>query len=475
MTGKKALFILCCYLSLGSPLITAPEEVKNGVILDKVVCRQSPNHSYALYLPTGYSPDKSWPILYALDPAARGKVPVERFAQAAEKYQVIVAGSNGARNGPWGAIFSAVIAMWEDTRFRFSIDPRQITVAGFSGGSRAASMFMRITGQPVAAIMACGAGLAAELSPSDTRPAFYHGVVGYEDFNYQEMMGLEEKLQEKGLPHRFLVFDGPHNWPPPEICRRVLGWIVCRAMVQGLRPNEEKTVQEVFGAELEAARTLEASGRIVQAVKDYEALAAAFKGLAEPLGLQAKIDQLKRGPDFAKALKKERSLGEQEKRFVDTYRSVLVSIERNPPDPAELYQMLFDLGLGGLTKKAEKSDWPEEKAMARRLLTGLEIEAREKGYEYYGRQDARRSIPFFEVATKAGGPFQTWRRVNHFNLACAHALAGHTKDALANIRKAIENGLTDPELLEKEEAFQSLFQNQDFQKILKSLREKNKR
>jgi len=475
MTGKKALFTLCCYFTLGSRLLCAQDELKNGVILDKVVCRQSPNHSYALYLPTGYSPDKTWPILYALDPAARGKVPVERFAQAAEEFHVIVAGSNGARNGPWGAIYSAVIALREDTRLRLSIDPKQIYVTGFSGGSRAASMFMRITGEPVAAIMACGAGLATELSPSDVGPAFYYGVVGVEDFNYQELVGLEEKLEEKGLPHRFLVYDGPHNWPPPEICRRVLGWIVCRAMVQGLRPNEEKTVQEVFGAELEAARTLEASGRIVQAVKDYEALAAAFKGLAEPLGLRAKIDQLKHSPDYAKTLKKERARRDQEKRFVETYRSVLVSIERNPPDLVDLYQMLFDLGLGGLAKKAEKSDRPEEKAMARRLLTGLEIDASEKGNEYYSQRDARRAILFFEVAVKASGPFPTWRRVNHFNLACAQALAGHTKNALANIRKAIENGLTDPELLEKEEAFQSLFQNQDFQKILKSLREKNKR
>lgn len=134
--------------------------------------------------------------------------------------------------------------------------------------------------------------------------------------------------------------------------------------------------------------------------------------------------------------------------------------------------MLFDLGLGGLAKKSEKSDRPEETALARRSLAGLEIDAREKGYEYYNRQDARRSILFFEVAAKAGGPFQPRRRVNHFNLACAYALAGNTRDALANIRKAIENGLTDPELLEKEEAFQSLLQNQDFQKILKSLREK---
>jgi tetratricopeptide (TPR) repeat protein len=472
MAIKKAWIVPWCLFAFGSPLLPAQEELKNGVILDKVVCRQSPSHSYALYLPSDYSGDKSWPILYALDPGARGKVPVERFLQAAEKFRVIVAGSNGARNGPWGAIFSAIIAMWEDTRLRLSIDPEQIYVTGFSGGSRAASMFAKITGEPVAAILACGAALATDLSPADIQPAFYYGVVGFEDFNYQEMMDLEEKLEEKGFPHRFLVFDGPHGWPTPEVCQRVLGWIVCRSMAQGLRPKEEKTGQEVFASELEATRTLEASGRIVQAVKGYEALATAFPDLAQPLGLEAKIDQLKKGSNYTKALKKERAVRDQEKLLINSYRRILVSIERFFLDPVMLNQMLLDFGLSSLIKKAEKSARPEEKAMARRVLSGLEIESRERGYEYTNRQDVRRAIRFFELAVKAGDLFPTWRRINRFNLACVQALAGQTKHALANIRKAVEYGLTDPELLEKEEAFQSLRRDPDFQQILKNLREK---
>jgi hypothetical protein len=472
MAIKKTWIVPCCLLILCSPLLPVEEELKNGVILDKVVCRQSPSHSYALYLPSQYSADRIWPILYALDPGARGSVPVERFLQAAEKFQVIVAGSNGSRNGPWEAIFSAIIAMWEDTRFRLSIDPKQVYVTGFSGGSRAASMFMRITGGPVAAIIGCGAGLAAELSPVAIKTAFYYGVIGLEDFNYQEMIGLEAALEEKGLAHRFLVFDGPHNWPPAEVCDRALGWIVCRAMAQGLRPKEDKTVQEVFETELGAARALEASGRILQAVKDYEALLADFQDLARSCDLQSQVDRLKKSPDFAKALKKKRACGEEEARAVEAYRRILSSIERNPPSVTDLKRMLNDFGVDSLARKADKSDQPEEKALARRLLAGLEIYAREKGYESYNQRDIRRSILYFEVAAKAGHPLLTRRRADYYNLACAHARAGHVQEALANIRKSVENGLADPELLEKEEDFQPLRQHPDFQKILHSLREK---
>ncbi len=472
MSAKKTLFILCCGLITASPFLLAQEDIKTGMILDKVVCRQSPSQSYALYLPSGYSPDKSWPILYALDPAARGKVAVEHFAQAAEKWQVIVAGSNNARNGPWGAIFSAVIAMREDTKYRFSADPRQIYVTGFSGGSRAASMFMKFTGEPVAAIIGCGAGLAVEISAPEIKPAYYFGLVGNEDFNYQEMAGLEEKLKENGIPHRFLVFDGPHNWPPAEICGRALSWVVCRSMAQGLGPKEENAFQETFQAELEAARTLETAGHILHAVKGYEALLAEFPELAQPLDLGAQVARLKQGPDFIKAFKKELALRQEEKRGVDDYRNILAAIEQTPPNQLYFNRMLYDLGLDNLTGEAEKSDRPEEKAMARRLLAGLETDSRDKGNEFYQKGDMVRAVFFFEVTAKAGRLNPVWRRANYYNLACAHSRAGHTKEALDNIRKAVEYGLTDPKTLENDEDFARLRRHPEFQKILKSLREK---
>jgi hypothetical protein len=45
-----------------------------------------PHHqgqSYWMFAPANYTADQAWPILYCLDPAARGRVPVERFAAAA--------------------------------------------------------------------------------------------------------------------------------------------------------------------------------------------------------------------------------------------------------------------------------------------------------------------------------------------------------------------------------------------------------
>jgi hypothetical protein len=54
-----------------SPLSDSPV-LQTGVITPKIICIAKPDQSYAVYLPSNYSADRKWPILYAFDPAARG-------------------------------------------------------------------------------------------------------------------------------------------------------------------------------------------------------------------------------------------------------------------------------------------------------------------------------------------------------------------------------------------------------------------
>src|SRR6187551_2176315 len=72
-----------------------------GQLLEKVGCEADPAQTYALYVPSTYTAEKLWPVIYCFDPGARGRTPVERLQAAAEKYGYIVAGSNNSRNGAW--------------------------------------------------------------------------------------------------------------------------------------------------------------------------------------------------------------------------------------------------------------------------------------------------------------------------------------------------------------------------------------
>jgi len=94
--GLLVAFSPACSTDQASQQATA---IAKGQIVEKVECLDDSSQSYELYLPSNYTPERKWPILYALDPGARGKIPVEHFKEAAEKYGWILAGSNKRSGG----------------------------------------------------------------------------------------------------------------------------------------------------------------------------------------------------------------------------------------------------------------------------------------------------------------------------------------------------------------------------------------
>src|SRR6516164_11764075 len=105
-------------------LLAAPwlcGQVMQPGAVQPVEVRGHPGQSYALFVPSNYRADRTWPILYCLDPGARGRAAVERFAAAAEKAGFLVAGSNNSRNGPLAPSREAIGLMVADTHERYAI------------------------------------------------------------------------------------------------------------------------------------------------------------------------------------------------------------------------------------------------------------------------------------------------------------------------------------------------------------------
>src|SRR5216110_2599416 len=105
------LILILCAFAVAQGQTTAAA-IPPGRLVEKVVCAKVPTQSYAAYLPSSYTAARSWPILYAFDPGARGTLPVTRYQQAAEKYGWIVIGSNNSQNGSMQQSLDAWVAMW---------------------------------------------------------------------------------------------------------------------------------------------------------------------------------------------------------------------------------------------------------------------------------------------------------------------------------------------------------------------------
>src|ERR1044071_9914183 len=95
----SVILVLLAYSA--APAVAQTESIPKGQIVERIDALNDASQSYALYLPSNYTPDRKWPVLYAFDPGARGRIPVERFKEAAEKGGWSPRGSNNLPNRPW--------------------------------------------------------------------------------------------------------------------------------------------------------------------------------------------------------------------------------------------------------------------------------------------------------------------------------------------------------------------------------------
>jgi dienelactone hydrolase len=222
-----------------------------GEVVDRVPCLHDAAQTYALFLPSTYCDDRTWPILYAFDPQARGRVPVQLFRQAAEHLAFIVVASNNSRNGPMPPVVAAMDAVWRDTHARLAIDPERVYAAGMSGGTLPALLLGTAFGSGV--IACAGAGDVCHIPPTDRRFVWL-GIAGDADFNFDRGKRLVEALVAQGVTARCATFAGGHGWPPEDVAARALEWLDLSAMRAGRRDRDEARLDALHAQGLARAR-----------------------------------------------------------------------------------------------------------------------------------------------------------------------------------------------------------------------------
>jgi predicted esterase len=338
----------------------------SGKISDDVKCSAEPGQSYALYVPSNYSPERVWPVILAFDPAARGRVPVERYQPAAELYGYIVAGSNQSRNGAWSVTQAAVQAMARDVAERFAVDDRRIYTAGMSGGARVA-MTIALSSQRIAGVIASSAGFP-DSKPRKSAPFPIFGTAGTEDFNYSEMRQMDRALTS---PHRLRIFPGGHIWLPAELATEAVEWLEVQAVRSGRAPRDQAKIDRIF-----AKRTAAAQGSDKDAYVALEAIVADFEGLEDVSGDAARAAALGRDKRVKDALKKDREEEEREGRQM----SEIMAAEGRLASPADRSDALQELRdrWKRLNEAANGPNDTADRRIARRISRALMASANER-------------------------------------------------------------------------------------------------
>lgn len=195
--------------------------------------------SYCLYLPSTYSANKQYPIIYFFDPHANGKIALELYKDIAEEFNWIMVGSNHSQNGlPADLILQHIDNLISDTKHTLSISLSQIYAVGFSGGARIATL-AAIQRQDISAVIGCGAGFPKIEVP--LHQGFeYIGVIGKKDFNYIELYRLHQQLKQIAFRHKIEIFNGRHEWPDSATMRKALTCLKENCQLNGFTDTEEE-------------------------------------------------------------------------------------------------------------------------------------------------------------------------------------------------------------------------------------------
>jgi poly(3-hydroxybutyrate) depolymerase len=286
------------------------QDLPRGQVIDEVKCAGDPAQSYALYLPSNYSRDRTWSLLVAFHPAARGRAMVDAYRAAAEKYGYIVAGSNTSRNGPWQVAIASLHAMSADFEQRVSIDANRVYLTGLSGGARVALQVALGSKQTIAGVIASSAGY-----PDNQRrkslPFVLFGTAGTEDFNYIELRMLDRALT---TPHRLAIFEGGHMLPPERVALDAIEWLELQAMKSGRKTRDEALIDQLFDTR---QRAIVVSASPAATVHLLEDLAHDFAGLRDVSAATARASELSKQKDVKSALAREREDDDAEARQLD--------------------------------------------------------------------------------------------------------------------------------------------------------------
>jgi poly(3-hydroxybutyrate) depolymerase len=437
-----------------------PADFPRGTLVEKVTCVGQADQAYALYLPSNYTPERRWPILYAFDARAGGRRVAELFQKAAETHGWIVVSSwNTASDGPMEPNFTAMHALWADTHARFAIDDSRVYAAGYSGTVRFACILALTAPGTIAGIIGAGAGFPFGTPPKKDNPFVFFGTVGDRDFNYYEMNDLDEAMGKLGLPHRIEHFAGPHDWPPVELANQAVAWMEVQAMKAGKREKNPALVEAEWTRDRDRAR---AAAHPADALHTWSAMAADYAGLRDVSEAQREAAALAASPACQQELRDRAARDRRDKDLLARAPGILA--RSNPGNaPVTPAQIAAELKVPELKARAASAD-PEESLSAKRILntylgqTGFYLPQSYLEKKEYDRAAFMLSINA-EIRSEDPG---IW-----VEIASVHARKGKagTKKALEALRTAVDKGLSDPAELDRP-PFAELRRDEAFQRIL---------
>jgi dienelactone hydrolase len=427
------------------------EKHQKAVVIDRVVCTNSIQQSYCLYLPSNYKPDKNSPIIYAFDAQGDGKLPVVLMKDQAEKLGYILVGSNNLRNGLRSEEINRIVnILLEDTKQKLAIDPKRIYTAGFSGGARvacnAAQSLKGING-----VIACSAGF----QPGNKAPDFHFiGVAGLQDMNYLEMKKLEEHLKNLKASAQLLVFEGTHHWPPKPVIDEAMILLEIYAMRDSLIPIDRKIADTIIKDNMNQIGLLMSRNNPDSLVNAYSLLNRTIEmldGLTNISKPKAALENLMKYPEIRNYLIEQATLEDYEEQKQHEFSAAFQS-KKGQWWQKELKSIAADTLI--VHEKLRKD-------VALRLLGYVSLNC----YSYVNMALQTQNWETLELYTEIYHLADPKNYYCYYAMACLKANTGKAARAVEDLKKAIAFGYKNTKQLGNDPLLKSLNGSSEFEAL----------
>lgn len=439
--------------------VIAKEKFAKGQIIENVVNLTNASLSYALYLPSSYSTDKTYPVIYIFDAHGMGKLPVSMYKNLAEKYGYILIGSNNSKNGTtWDE--SQIIAnnLFSDSQLRLSINTSRIYLLGFSGGARVANGVC-ITNGGIAGVICCGAAYPAKNSKDPRSNYTFLGICGTSDFNYIEMRKYDMvDLAGRPVKHGFIEFDGKHEWPKEEVMNEAFLWTELGEMRKDVKNKNEAFVKENILVYSDKIKKAQQSNKTIEVYNLVKKTINFFDGLADLKEYYTIYNSLKANTEIDKNLKTEEANWQKEEELKAFYGEAFQSknIDWWKQEAAALNKVI-------------KNGKAADVLMNKRTLDYLSLVA----YMQTTSAIKQQNLPASKMFSQIYLIIDPTNNEAHYLSAIILAIEGKDDDAIKALEEALKNGFKDITRLESDNAFMKLKETDAFKAILKKVNDAN--
>ena len=435
-----------------SEKMTVAVSLPVGRIIPEVPLLSDSTLSFALYIPSSYSKKKKSPVLIFFDTQGRGTLPLELYRENADHFGYILLCSNNSKNGnPPDFTKHIINNMILEATSRLSVDSDRVYAGGFSGGGRIAALsaFMNPV---IKGVIGIGAGFPGEQMP--VHPFRFIGIARKEDFNYTELMRLDQQLEINKNPHIFFIYNGKHDWCPADIIYKAMALFEFDAMRNKNIPLNTSLLDEINKTNSSQASHLKSDQRLMEAYKLYQYMLECGQGLAETTAVENQIKQLQQNKNWQKQQQQMNLLTAEEE-------SLSQKLMQSIGKPLNWWQDELNKQFMQITA----APGSEHSYMLKRVLAALSVQCYMIIQQVLYAADLEKTNYIVSLYKMVEPEYKdSW-----YFAAVLDARTGNTQKCFEDLNTAIEKGFNDRNKMLNESAFQSLQSETGFAALLSKI------